>query len=263
MTGAGDATAAAPEALMRRAGPVATLLLWLGPINIMLGIFNLLPGFPLDGGRVLRSVLWHTSRDMERATKWSTDVTRVIAALLVATGIMMAFGFRVPFFGVGLFQGLWLILIGWFMNAAARMSYQQVLVRKVLGNTTVARLMRADVPTVPPDLTVDALVDDYLMATDQDSFPVVADGKLLGIVSLPDVRRLRRTGWPTTTVAEIMTPADRLATVSPEENAAEALRKLTARDVEQAPVVAGGRLAGMLRRGDVLRWYELQGHAAS
>jgi Zn-dependent protease/CBS domain-containing protein len=253
-----EAVALTPEAAFRTAGPLPTLLLWLGPINIILGLFNLVPGFPLDGGRVLRAILWKATDNLEMATRWATQITRIIAGLFVATGVMMIFGVSVPFFGTGPLSGLWLILIGWFMSSAARMSYQQVLVRTVLSDVPVAQLMRPDVPVVPPDLTVDEFVDDYLMATDQRSFPVIDDGKFVGVVTLTDVRKLRRADWPSRTVASIMTPVDISRVLAPDENAAEASRRMLEADIDQLPVVENGHLRGVVRRTDVLKWFELQ-----
>ena len=112
---------------LHRLGPVTTLLLWLGPVNVMLGLFNLIPGFPLDGGRVLRAVLWWKTKRFESATRWATRAGQVVAAALVVSGILMVFGHRVPFLGEGLGQGIWLVLIGWFLNAAALRSYAQTV----------------------------------------------------------------------------------------------------------------------------------------
>ncbi|HEY0708183.1 MAG TPA: site-2 protease family protein [Polyangia bacterium] len=253
--------ALSPEATFREAGPLSTLLLWLGPLNFMLGLFNLVPGFPLDGGRVLRSLIWKATGNLEVATRWSTEVTRVIAGLFIATGVMMIFGVQVPVFGTGALPGVWLVMIGWFMSSAARMSHQQVLVRTVLADVPVAQLMRTEVVSVPPDLRVDAFVDEHLMASDQRSFPVIDEGKLVGMVTLPDVRKLRRSEWPHHTVAAIMTPVDVLIVLTPEQNAAEASRWLLANDADQVPVVEGGKggaLRGVVRRADVMKWFELQ-----
>lgn len=238
--------------------PLTTLLLWLGPINILLAIFNLVPGFPLDGGRVLRSILWAATGSLRQATRWATWVGQAVAWLFILTGVAIVFGFEVPFFGSGLISGLWLVFIGWFLNSAAVASYQQVVIDDMLEGVPVARLMRVEAPMVPPSLPLSQLVDDFIMKTDERAFPVVDRGRLVGLVCLEDVRKVPRSEWDTKTAQEIMTPASELTIASPREDASQALRKLGRRDVRQIPVIQDGRLVGMLRRRDVLRWLQLQ-----
>jgi len=238
-------------------GPAATVLLWLGTTNVMLGAFNLLPGFPLDGGRVLRALLWKATGDVKKATRGATAVGRLIAMLLIFAGVMMAFGTRLPVLGGGLVQGLWLALIGWFLNGAAVNSYRQLVLSETLTGVAVARLMRPETAVVPPNLSVSALVDRFFMQSAERCFPVVNGETFLGLVCLSDLRKVPRDEWDATPVRAIMTPADGLAAASPAESAEEALRRLAARDVDQLPVIEQGRLLGMLRRGDVLRWIEL------
>jgi Zn-dependent protease len=260
--GIGDAVAN-PAQAMSRLGPLATLLLWLGPINIVLGIFNLIPGFPLDGGRVLRSLLWAATNSLRRATRWASWIGQGIAWLFILAGVAMVFGLRLPFFGTGLISGLWLAFIGWFLNNAAVQSYQQVVVEDLLEGVPVARLMRANAPTVAPTATIGSLVYDHVMGTDERAFPVMDADRLVGMVCLEDVRKVPRDAWETTTVQQIMTPADQLATVTPREEATDALRQLSQRDVRQLPVVQDGRLVGMLRRRDILKWLQLHSEMAA
>jgi Zn-dependent protease/CBS domain-containing protein len=241
----------------KQLGPVATLLLWLGPINIILGVFNLVPGFPLDGGRVLRSIIWGINHDLRKATRLASWVGQVIAWLFIIAGISMAFGATVPVFGTGFISGLWLAFIGWFLNNAAVASYQQVLLQNVLEGVPVSRLMRRDVPTVSPNEPVSDLVHDWLINTDERAFPVVDGGQIIGLVCLEDVRRLAKDEWERTPVRQIMTPKDKLLILGPEDDAAEAMTKLNAKDVRQLPVVEDGRLLGLLRRRDILRYLQL------
>ena len=247
-----------PLKALQDVSPLATVLLWLGPINIMIGLFNLVPGFPLDGGRVLRAALWAWTKDQSKATRWAATVGQVFALILVVAGISMMFGLRVPVFGRGLVSGLWIAFIGWFLHSAAAASYKQVVVRDLLEGVPVARLMQQRPTVVDGDLTVSQLVDGYLMASDQRAFPVVEERKLSGIVTLSDVRRISRDVWPQRRVRDIMTPAEAIVTAGPDDNAADALGKLASRDVEQLPVVSGAELIGVLRRRDILRWLELQ-----
>jgi len=247
-----------PTATIARLSPLTTLLLWLGSINVILGIFNLTPGFPLDGGRVLRSILWAATGNLRRATRWASWIGQAIAWLMIIGGISMAFGAQIPFFGTGLTSGLWLAFIGWFLNSASVQSYQQVVVHDILEGVAVERMMRTDPPTCLPDCSVNRLVHEHIMRTDDQAFPVLDDGRLVGLVTLEDVRKVSRHAWDTTTVSEIMTPADQLTVVTPGEDAAEALNKLVQRDVRQLPVLRDGQLVGLLRRRDIIKWLQLQ-----
>jgi Zn-dependent protease/predicted transcriptional regulator len=244
--------AIAPELAFARMGPVATILLWLGPVNVALALFNLVPGFPLDGGRVLRALLWWGTKDLEKATRWAAGVGVLVGWALVALGILSAFG--------GSFvNGVWMTLIGLFLSTAARSSYEAVVVKRALADVPVARVMRTDVEHVPPDLGVDVLVDGYVMRTDQQAFPVVDGGRLVGIVCLEDVRRVPRHERATTAVSAIMTPGDRLRTIQPETPASEAFQAIAASDVDQLPVVQGDALVGLVRRRDLLKWLAMNG----
>jgi Zn-dependent protease/CBS domain-containing protein len=237
--------------------PVLALLAWLGSVNVSLGLFNLVPGFPLDGGRVLRSILWATTKNLRRATRWASAVGQAIAWLMITAGVAMTFGVRVPYFGTGLGGGLWLAFIGWFLNSASVQSYRQVVIDDILEGVPVSRMMRSAPPTCEPGCTVARLVHEHIMGTDDQSFPILEDGKLVGLVTLEDVRGVGRDAWESTLVGEIMTPADRLVTVAPEDDAAQALRRLTGLDVRQLPVVDNGKLVGLLRRRDIVKWLQL------
>jgi len=252
-----------PTQALRNLDPLSTLLIWLGPINILLGIFNLIPGFPLDGGRVLRSILWAATNNLRTATRWATLVGQIVAWLFIIAGIAMAFGVRIPFFGTGIISGLWLAFIGWFLNNAASQSYQQVVVEDMLEGVPVSRLMRPNAPTVDPNIPVSGLVDQFIMGTDERAFPVVVENRLVGLVCLEDVRKVPRTAWDETQVGQIMTPADKLDIVNPREDANDALNKLVRRDIRQMPVVLNGQLVGMLRRRDIMRWLQLQSETSS
>jgi len=244
--------------------PLAIILLWLGQINILLGLFNLIPGFPLDGGRVLRSILWAATHNLRTATRWASWVGQAIGWLMIITGLAMVFGARIPFFGTGLLGGLWLAFIGWFLTMAAIQSYRQVVIHDILEGVPVARLMRTTVPTVPATISIGDLVHEYVMRTDERAFPVLQDGgQLIGLVCLDDVRKVPRRDWDTTRVRDIMTPMRQVAVVAPDEDAGEAFAVLTGRDVNQVPVVQDGHLVGMLRRRDVLRWLQLHADLAA
>src|SRR2546421_274224 len=147
--------------------PLAIILLWLGQINILLGLFNLIPGFPLDGGRVLRSILWAATRNLRAATRWASWVGQAIGWLMIIGGLAMIFGIQIPFFGTGFLGGLWLAFIGWFLTMAALQSYRQVVLEDILEGVPVARLMRTTVPTVPATISISDLVYAHMMGTDE------------------------------------------------------------------------------------------------
>lgn len=259
---AGAANVVNPTDMIAQLNPVATILIWLGSINILLAIFNLIPGFPLDGGRVLRSILWAITENLRRATRWASWVGQLVAWFFIVAGISMIFGVRVPFFGTGFINGLWLAFIGWFLNSASVQSYQQIVVQDILEDVPVKRLMRPNPPTVLANSSVGDLVHKHIMGTDERAFPVLDEGRLVGLVTLEDVRKIKPNAWDTTTVGEIMTPSDDLIVVSEEEDAAEALNKLRQRDVRQLPVMHNGQLDGLLRRRDIIRWLQLQDEPA-
>lgn len=250
-----------PGELLSQLGPAASLLLWLGPINIALGVFNLIPGFPLDGGRVLRSILWGATDSLRQATRWASYAGQSVAWMLIISGIAMIFGTQIPFLGAGVVNGIWIAFIGWFLNNASQQSYRQIVIQDVLEDVPVSRVMRENVESVLPDISIRQFVDERLMEADDYSFPVRDGDSLIGVISLGDVRSLSRSDWPDVAVREVMTPAEELVTVQADEEAADALNKLVQRDVRQVPVLRGGTLVGMLSRRDLVRWLQLHSDA--
>ncbi len=240
-------------------GPGITLLSWLGSVNVILGVFNLIPGFPLDGGRVLRSILWRITDNLRRATRWASWVGQAIAWVMIVTGVSMVFGVEVPLFGQGLTNGLWLAFIGWFLNTASAQSYQRLIIRDALSDVPVSRIMRKDPPTATADVSIDNLVHNHIMQHDDQAFPVLDGGEFIGIVTLDDVRSAPRDTWQEKHVRQIMTPRDQLVTSAPDECADEAMNKLTQRNVRQLPVLQDGvTLVGVLRRQDLIKWLQLE-----
>jgi Zn-dependent protease len=253
-----DTALSSPMQLLRNLDPLSTMLLWLGPINLLLGLFNLIPGFPLDGGRVLRSILWAITKDFRRATRWATTIGQGVGWLMILAGVAMIFGASVPVFGSGTLNGMWLAFIGWFLVQAASQSYQQVVVEDMLEGVPITRLMREPAPAVPPDLPISALVYDHIMQGDERAFPVVEDDRLLGVVYIENLRTLERSAWDTTLVKQVMVPQNELEMVTPREDAMDVFQKLTQREMRQIPVVQNGKLIGMLRRRDILRWLQVR-----
>lgn len=247
-----------PTQLLRGLDPLSTMLLWLGPINIILGLFNLIPGFPLDGGRVLRSIVWAIMKDFRRATRLATAVGQGFGWLMILAGLAMIFGATIPVLGSGTINGMWLAFIGWFLIHAASQSYQQVVVEDMLEGVPITRLMREPAPAVSPDLPVSALVYDHIMQGDERAFPVVEGDQLLGMVYIENLRELDHSTWDKATVRQVMVPQHELAVVTPREDAMDAFQKLTNREMRLIPVVQNGKLIGMLRRRDILRWLQVR-----
>lgn len=246
-----------PEALMRSIGPVATLLLWLGPINILLGIFNLIPGFPLDGGRVLRSFIWWVTKDLRKATRWSAGIGQGFGLALIVGGVAMALGVYIPFLGVGLLPGLWLVLIGWFLRNAAAASYAQLLFHEALEGVHVEDLMQRRLDTVDAHLTVAEFERDYVLPTDQQVFPVVDRGRLLGLVRAADIRRVPRDERERVEVETLATPIGGAPALSPDDDAIDAVQRLAETELEQIPVLEDGHVLGLVRQQDVIKWLSL------
>ena len=246
------------QRLLAEANPGQTLLLWLGQVNVLLALFNLVPAFPLDGGRVLRALMWGATHDLRRATRWASSLGQAFAWLLIGAGIAMVLGLSVPILGAGLINGLWLAFIGWFLNNAALMSYRQLLTREMLQDVHIARLMLTRFEVVPPQLPLETLIEGYMLRSDQRAFPVVdGDGQFLGLVCQRDIERMPPEKRRTMTVREAMKPAASLVVARPGDDALDVLNILAQRDINQVPVIENGRAIGLLRRADILRWLAL------
>ena len=233
---------------------VAALLGWLGFINVLLGLFNLIPGFPMDGGRVLRAILWRLRGDRLVATRNAALVGRAFAYLLIGLGVFLALR---P--GGSIFSGLWLALIGWFLSNAAEATMAQAGVERSLRGVRVRDAMDLEPPTVSPNEPVSELVQDRMLRGEDRSFLVRhTDGGLAGVVTLGDVRRLPRTDWEDARVTDIMTRFGDLATIGPDAPLADALRLIQEKEVGQLPVVDGeGRdPLGVVTRRGILRLIE-------
>jgi Zn-dependent protease len=253
-------TVSDPVQLVRAMGPVTTLLVWLGPVNVVLGLFNLLPGFPLDGGRVLRATLWALSKNLRQATRRASRVGQIFGWTLAGVGFAMMLGFYFPVLGGGLLNGMWLAFIGWFLSNAAAASYQQLLIKEALDGVQVTHLMRPGLPPVVPDSTpLRALVDHWIRHSDDPIFAVRdEEGRVLGFLRPTDVRRFPRAAWETRTAGELSLLVGSVPTVRPDESAFAALGRLSRDDADALVVVGGGELLGILRRDDVMRWLALE-----
>lgn len=229
---------------------VAALIGRLAFLNISLGVFNLIPGFPMDGGRILRALLWRIRGDEFAATRNAAAVGRGFGYLLVAVGVLFAFQPR------GLFSGIWLALIGWFLSSAAESTVAQMSVQRSLRGVKVRDVMEGEPPSVSPNETIAELVNERLMRGEHRSFLVRHDdGGLAGIVTLSDVRRVPRDDWASARVTDIMTRFPEVASVGPDDPVEDALKLLQEKEVNQLPVVTdeGRTVAGLLTRAGIVR----------
>jgi Zn-dependent protease/CBS domain-containing protein len=241
-------------------GPLATILLWLGSVNILIALFNLIPGFPLDGGRLVRSALWAVTDDLSKATRWASLLGQAVAWVLILTGIGMMFGLNVPFLGTGVISGIWILFIGWFLQNAAIQSYRKVVIQDILEDVPVKRLMNQDVPTVRADLTVQALIDNHILQSDHQAFIVLEGERMVGMVTFDDVRKVESEARKSTLIKDAMTPSEKLLVVAPEEEASDAFNRLQSGNTRQLPVVTREGIVGLLRREDIVRWLQLHSH---
>ncbi|MEX2247529.1 MAG: site-2 protease family protein [Dehalococcoidia bacterium] len=220
-------------------------------INTSLAVFNMLPGFPLDGGRVFRSIVWARNRDRLRATRLASRVGEWIAYGIMGIGVAFTL------FG-GYLSGVWFLLIGFFLRNASSASYEQLLMETTLSGITVRDVMQKDIEQVPPDMSVEELVTEHMLRRSARCFAVMAGGDFAGLITLTDVRRLPREEWGATSVYRAMTPATRLHTVQPGDNLTRVLQLMAVHDVNQLPVVQGRELVGMLTRGDIMRFIQVR-----
>jgi CBS domain-containing protein len=227
-------------------GPIAAMFMWLGVINIALAIFNMIPGFPLDGGRVLRAIVWWITGDANRSTRIASVVGQFVAFGFIMIGILRFFS------GAG-FGGLWLAFIGWFLLDAARASGAQVEIAQRLNGVSVGDVMTREFPVVDGNSNLETFVQDHLLPSGHRCFVVLEQGRPAGIITPHEVKTIARARWPYTTVGDVMRSLENLSTVGPERPVTEALELMGREDVNQVPVVQRGTLAGIISRGHITR----------
>jgi Zn-dependent protease/predicted transcriptional regulator len=224
---------------------------WLGLINVFLAGFNLIPGFPLDGGRVLRSILWGRSQNLRSATKTASNVGRAVGYLFIFVGIFLVFQ-------GSWFNGLWLAFIGWFLENAAIGSYRQVALHDMLQGHVAGEIMTRDCQTVPPDLSIERLVNEHMLASGRRCFPVIDGDHVVGFVTIHNVRAIPRDLWNMKTVKEVMTPFDDLKWVRPDADLSTVLQMLAEGDINQVPVVQDHNVVGMISRDNILSFIDIR-----
>jgi Zn-dependent protease/predicted transcriptional regulator len=226
--------------------PVAAMFMWLGVINIALGIFNMVPGFPLDGGRVLRAIVWWITGDANRSTRIASKVGQLVAFGFIMIGILRFFS------GAG-FGGLWLAFIGWFLLDAARASGAQVEITERLNGVSIGDVMARQFPVIDGNSNLQTFVHDHLLPTGHRCFVVLEQDRPVGIITPHEVKTIERARWPYTTVGDVMRSLENLRTIGPERPVTEALEVMGREDVNQIPVVQDGTLTGIISRGHITR----------
>lgn len=233
--------------------PTTALAGWLALINFSLGAFNLLPGFPMDGGRILRSLIWWATGSQGTATKIAVSIGHVIAYLMLLGGILL-----VVLNPHSLFSGVWLMFIGWFLNQAAAGSAHHARIRDALHGYNAGDLMSTNFQSLPEDLTIEELLRQRIAAGPRSWFLVVRGPFLRGLLSLRDVRKVPRRRWSDTQIASVMQPIQKLGAVSPQVEALEVLEEMDEKEVQEMPVVEQGTLVGVVTRASLLRAAQLR-----
>ncbi|MBM3949438.1 MAG: CBS domain-containing protein [SAR202 cluster bacterium] len=231
-------------------GPVFGIFTYLAYINALLGAFNLLPGFPLDGGRVLRAILWRTTGDPQRATRTAALVGQAFGWALIGLGLYQVLAGN--YLG-----GLWMAFLGWFLNSAADTQRRESILAETFKHVPVGQLMNTSPEVVPPEMPMDELVRARFLGKGRRVAAVCEGQRPAGIVSLSNVRGIPEGQWPAKQLADVMT-RNPLHGISPEADVTEALRMLGEHDVNQVAVLKNGALVGMLSRADVVRYLQLR-----
>lgn len=232
-------------------GDVATVAAYLAFVNFALGLFNLLPGFPLDGGRVFRSIVWSRTGDLTRATRAASRMGTVIAGLLIALGVFIVVA-------TGSLTGLWYVFIALFLKTASDSAYQRVLVESAVKDVAVGDVMRAAPEAIDESWSIAEVVDRRVLGRAERAVFAANEGRITGLITTTDVTNVPRGAWSSTSVADAMVHADDVITVQRNTTMIEAMRLMQQHDVHQLPVVEEGQLLGLVTRGDVLDQIEFR-----
>src|SRR5215216_3323640 len=227
--------------------PLAGTFGYLAWTNLLLAGFNLVPGFPLDGGRLLRSAIWKATGNLGRATRIASLAGQVVGWLLVAAGVA-------SLLAGDLAGGIWFAFIGWFLVQAARSSYQELQLQQLLRGVKAEDVMAADLVRIPPELSLQEAVDDYFMRYDHGAFPVEEQGRTIGLLTLRGIRRVPREQWPTHRVRDHMVPLSDQVVVAPDARMDSVLGKLQDSQANRVLVVQDGEVVGIITPSDLTRW---------
>jgi Zn-dependent protease/predicted transcriptional regulator len=232
-------------------GPVKDVLVYLCWLNVILAVFNMIPAFPLDGGRVLRSILWYAKGNLRWATHISSELGAGFGLLLMILGV-------INFIGGNFIGGLWYFLIGMFIRSASQMSYRHMLIKNALAGEPISRFMVADVVTAPPLITVSDLVEDYFYKYHYKMFPVSENGTIEGCVTTKQIKELPREQWANHKVSEILQPCSEENTISPEADAMKALSLMNSTGNSRLMVIEENKLLGVISLKDMLKFMALK-----
>jgi Zn-dependent protease/CBS domain-containing protein len=238
------------QPLLAKSGPFLALAKYLAILNFVLGLFNLVPGFPLDGGRVFRSILWGITKNFRRASATATVTGRFFGFFFIFVGVWEALGGNV-------FNGLWIAFIGWFLESAAASQDQMQVVKDLLGGHKVSEVMNRDYTRIPGDITLQELVDKDVLAKGQRSFVVNNGEAEAGLVTLSTIREVPRSAWPGITASQVMIPLRKVISIQPAAELWTALEKMGRDGVNQLPVMGGNgsnAIVGMLSRDDLVHY---------
>ncbi len=235
--------------LAKSTNPAAAIVVFLAYINLVLGIFNLLPGFPMDGGRVLRSIIWGSTKNLGKATNIAATVGQVFGWLLIGYGVYYIIA------GV-IVNGIWAALLGWFLISAAGSSRRDVSLRERLERVKVRNLMNMASPAISPETTVQDMVTGIFAKRHDRAVPVCRDNQLIGIATITDVKKVPQEKWAETPVKDIMSGGS-LQTVTPDDDLYTAMKLIAKNEINQVIIKDGSRCAGMLTRADILRYFQM------
>jgi Zn-dependent protease/predicted transcriptional regulator len=230
---------------------VAAVLSWIMSINLVVVLFNLIPAFPLDGGRILRSGLWAWRDDLRWATRLTSRLGSGFGVALMILAVL-------PLVQGNFISAMWSFLLGMFLRHAAQMSYRQVLLREALRGEPIRRFMTTDIVTVPRDLPLDRFVDDYVYHHRFKVYPAMDDGHVVGCVSTDQVRQVPQPQWRQHTVGDVMEQCSERNTIAPDADAVEAMRQMSQNDQSRLLVIDHGRLQGMVALRDLMRFLSLK-----
>lgn len=233
-------------------GPAAAVAWYLSLSNVLLGVFNMIPGFPLDGGRILRALLWDRWNDMARATKVVSRIGNGFALFLIVLGVLQFLLTQ------SLISGLWFIFIGLFLKQSAVGSYQAVVLKQALAGVRIRQIMTENVIAVDWLLSVEELVRDYFYRHQFTQFPVFNQGEFLGMVSLAEVKAVPKELWAFKQVRDIMVPQEQILCLKPSDDATDALSRMVTNDVGCLPVTEGGQLVGLVARRDIMNLFKIK-----
>jgi Zn-dependent protease len=233
------------QPLVGALGPLLAIARYLAYINGALAVFNLIPGFPLDGGRVFRAIVWGITHSLNRATLIAANLGRFIAYLFIILGVWQMFSGN---FG----NGLWIAFIGWFLESAASSQIHQQTIHDLLAGHHVVDTMRRDYTSVSPDANLDELVKEHILGSGRRSLIVKQNDKVVGLLTLHTVKSVPPADWLTTTAAQVMIPVAQIKRIQPEEELMDALGEMDRDGVNQLPVMVGDQIQGVLSRDDVI-----------